>query len=61
MECTAYLALLVLPLQVLLFNNSQPFGHSLRHSPVTLFLTYRHALQSLAKGLSPEPPRHPHM
>ena len=48
-----------LPLQVLSSVSFHPSGHSLRHSPVTEFLTYRHTLQFVARGVLLEVLRHP--
>ena len=48
-----------LPLQVLSSVSFHPSGHSFRHSPVAAFLTYRHALQFVARGVLLEVPRHP--
>ena len=48
-----------LPLQVLSSVSFHPSGHSLRHSPVTEFLTYRHTLQFVARGVMLEVLRHP--
>ena len=54
-----YLYAAILLIQVLLSSFFQPSGHSLRHSPVTEFFTYRHALQLVAKGLLLEDSLHP--
>ena len=48
-----------LPLQVLSSVSFHPSGHFFRHSPVAAFLTYRHALQFVARGVLLEVPRHP--